>query len=55
MSTYTAFIYENHNLADHKPEWMKAERYEYCEHAGSLTSPRKGFFKTLTDRIKSSK
>ena len=28
MSTYTAFIYENHNLQEHKPEWMRAERYK---------------------------
>ncbi len=53
MSTYTAFIYENHNLQEHKPEWMRAERYEYCEQVKSLTSIRKGFIKTLTDRIKS--
>ncbi|MBR5047106.1 MAG: hypothetical protein IKX76_02605 [Eubacterium sp.] len=55
MSTYTAFIYENHNLADHKPEWMRAERYEYCEQMENVTTTHKGLFRALTEYFKSSR
>lgn len=50
MTIYNSFIYENHNLRDHKPEWMNAERYEYCEQVNTIIEPKKSFIKSLISR-----
>ena len=39
MSIYSVFIYENHHLQEHRPDWMSAERYEYCDQASSIVAP----------------
>jgi hypothetical protein len=31
MSIYGVENYGNYKLVDELPEWMKAERYDYCE------------------------
>lgn len=51
MSIYSVFIYEKHNLPDHKPEWMSAERYDYCEQYDCVVAPAKGFFKNIINRL----
>jgi hypothetical protein len=43
MSIYGVEYYKNYRLADELPQWMKAERYDYCE----------SFFeKTLASKVK---
>ena len=41
MSIYSVFIYENHQLQEHRPDWMSAERYEYCDGFNETMSEKK--------------
>jgi hypothetical protein len=43
MSIYSLFIYENHFFPEHKPTWMSAERYDYCEQISEVTSRTESF------------
>ena len=51
MSIYSVFIYENHQLQEHRPGWMSAERYEYCDQINSITASGNGLFKNILLKV----
>ncbi len=53
MSIYKSFIYEDYNLPEYQPAWMKAERYEYCEHFTKREIKAKGLLKSIAKRFSS--
>ena len=55
MSIYSVFIYENHHLQEHRPDWMSAERYEYCDQVNSIVTPGKSFFKNIISHLSAKK
>ena len=55
MSIYSVFIYENHQLQEHRPDWMSAERYEYCYQVNSIVTPGKSFSKNIISHLSAKK
>ena len=57
MSIYSAFIIEDRNLPEYRPNWMSAERYDYCDYyfdqSQDNTSSFKGLLATISSFFKS--
>ena len=47
MSIHNAVNFENIRLADQEPEWMRTERYDYCEPYSESAVTLKGLVKKL--------
>ena len=51
MSIHNSIDYGNYVVYDREPEWMRSERYEYCE-PFSLKSENKGLIARLVSLFK---